>query len=119
MRGFCGQQMQPTLLRPDQIPDPWLFDSKALLAELDRIRDLAMQIPPTFNAQIGPINTVLNAIWDLRERLDFLIRLDATRQSATQAAFRDAAAAPPSSQRQTQRIDRQAATRPANARRKA
>jgi hypothetical protein len=112
--------MQPTLLRPDQIPDPWLFDSNALLAELDRIRDLAMQIPPTFNAQIGPINTVINAIWDLRERLDFLIRLDATRQSATQAAFRDAATAvKPSSQRQSKRIDRQVEARPANARRKA
>jgi len=63
--------MQPTLIPPEQIPDPWHFDSAALLAELDRIRDLAVQIPPTFNAQIGPINTVINAIWDLRERLQF------------------------------------------------
>jgi hypothetical protein len=112
--------MQPTLIPPEQIPDPWHFDSEALLAELDRIRELAVQIPPTFNAQIGPINTVINAIWELRERLQFLIQLHAARQSATQAAFRHAAAAAPtSSQRQTKRIDRQAATRPANARRKA
>jgi hypothetical protein len=86
--------MQPTLIPPEQIPDPWHFDSEALLQELDRIRDLAVQIPPTFNAQIGPINTVINAIWDLRERLQFLIQLHAARQNATQAAFRDAAAAP-------------------------
>ena len=86
--------MQPTLIPPEQIPDPWHFDSEALLQELDRIRDLAVQIPPTFNAQIGPINTVINAIWDLRERLQFLIQLHAARQNATQAVFRDAAAAP-------------------------
>jgi hypothetical protein len=112
--------MQPTLIPPEQIPDPWHFDSAALLAELDRIRDLAVQIPPTFNAQIGPINTVINAIWDLRERLNFLIQLHAARQSATQTAFRDAAAPHrTSSPHHTKRIDRQAAARPANARRKA
>jgi hypothetical protein len=111
--------MQPTLLPPEQIPDPWHFDSDALLAELDRIRDLAVQIPPTFNAQIGPINTVINAIWDLRERLQFLIQLHSDAHTAKQQAFRDLAAAPPSSPRQTKRIDRQAAARPANARRNA
>ncbi len=111
--------MQPTLIPPEQIPDPWLLDSEALLAELDRIRELAVQIPPTFNAQIGPTNTVINAIWELRERLNFLIKLHATRQSATQAAFRGAAATSTPSQRQTKRIDRQTEARPANARRKA
>jgi hypothetical protein len=40
-------QMQPTRLRPDQLPDPWLLDSNALLAELARIRDLALRIPAT------------------------------------------------------------------------
>jgi hypothetical protein len=39
--------MQPTRLRPDQLPDPWLLDSNALLAELARIRDLALRIPAT------------------------------------------------------------------------
>ena len=33
--------------KPQELPDPWLFDSEALLRELDRIRELILQIPIT------------------------------------------------------------------------
>jgi len=32
---------------PDQLPDPWLFDSEALLKQLDRCRELVLRIPIT------------------------------------------------------------------------
>lgn len=32
---------------PDKLPDPWLFDSEALLNELDRCRELVLNIPIT------------------------------------------------------------------------
>ena len=67
-------QMQPTHLRPDLgLPDPWQLDSEALLAELARIRELALRIPPTRNEQHGPINTVIDAIWYLEEQLRFCL----------------------------------------------
>jgi hypothetical protein len=96
-----------------------LLDSEALLVELARIRELALHIPPTRNEQHGPINTVIDAIWDLEQRLRFLLQNRHAKQSATQAAFRHAAAAKPPSPRQTKRIDRQTEARPANARRRA
>jgi hypothetical protein len=111
--------MEPTLIPPDQLPTAWQYDSEALLVELARIRELALHIPPTFNAQHGPINTVIDAIWRLEENVRFLLQNRSDAHTAKQQAFRDLAAAPPSSPRQTKRIDRQAAARPANARRKA
>jgi hypothetical protein len=30
---------------PAKLPDPWLFDSESLLRELDRCRELVLQIP--------------------------------------------------------------------------
>ncbi len=30
---------------PEKLPDPWLFDSQSLLRELDRCRELVLQIP--------------------------------------------------------------------------
>src|SRR5438034_5139989 len=41
--------MQPAHIRPDQLPDPWLLDSEALLKELARIRELTLRIPPSCN----------------------------------------------------------------------
>ena len=48
--------MQPLHIRPDQLPDPWLLDSEALLHELTRIREIALRIPPARNDIPGPIN---------------------------------------------------------------
>ena len=30
---------------PEKLPDPWLFDSETLLRELDKCRELVLQIP--------------------------------------------------------------------------
>jgi len=100
---------------PEQMPDPCQLDSEALLAELARIRDLALRIPATRNELIGPTNTVIDAIWDLEERLRFCYHLHCEKQRqflrhATEAL----------SNRQKKHPDRQTAARPANgARRKA
>jgi len=103
--------MQPAHLRPIQLPDPWQLDSEALLAELARIRELALRIPPTRNEQHGPINTAIDAILDLEQRLRYCLHLhcEAQRQFYTRAAA-------PLSNRQTKPLDRQPAARPTNAR---
>ena len=54
--------MAPEHIRPEQLPDPWQLDTKALLYELARIRDLAQRIPYTHNAIIGPTNSVIDAL---------------------------------------------------------
>ncbi len=110
--------MQPDHVRPNQMPDPWLLDSAQLLKELARIRELALRIPPARNDILGPINSVIDAVWDLEERLRFCLQNRSQAHSATQRAFREATATH-SPKRQTKPIDRQAAARPANARRKA
>jgi len=110
--------MPPTRLDPHQMPDPWLLDSEALLNELARIRELAFRIPPLRNELLGPINSVIDAVWDLEQRLRFCLQNRSRAHSATQRAFREAAAKQ-SPSRQTKPIDRQTAARPANARRKA
>jgi hypothetical protein len=102
---------------PQNLPDDhWLLDADALLKELTRIRELALQIPPTWNDQHGPIQTVIDAVWHIEERLKFLLQNRHGAHSATQQAFR--AAAEPPSHRQTKPLDRQATARPANARRR-
>jgi hypothetical protein len=106
--------MQSAHIGPEQLPDPWLLDSEALLAELARIRELALRIPPTRNELVGPTNTVIDAIWDLEQRLRYCLHLhcEAQRQFHTRAAEQ-------LSKRQTKPLDRHAAARTANARRKA
>ena len=112
-------QMQPEHVRPDQKPDPWLLDTEALLRELDRCRELTMQIPiSTPTATHLGIRTSVNAQWDLAQRIRYLFHLQCDAQRSTQRAFREAPATH-SPKRQTNPIDRQAAARPANARRKA
>jgi len=37
----------PGQRQPDTLPDPWLFDTEALLRELDRCRETVLQIPIT------------------------------------------------------------------------
>jgi hypothetical protein len=106
-------RMQPAHIRPDQLPDPWLLDSEALLKELARIRELTLHIPAIRNELIGPTNTVIDAIWDLEQRLRYCLHLhcEAQRQFHTRAAAQ-------LSKRQTKPLDRHAVARPANARRK-
>jgi hypothetical protein len=70
---------------PEQLPDPWLFDSEALLKQLDRCRELVLRIPITDTQDIHfGINIAVDAIWNLQEQLRFLLRLhrDGQRQIA-------------------------------------
>jgi hypothetical protein len=80
------------LLRPNQMPDPWLFDTLALLRELDRCRELVLQIPATTQAVHFASNIAVNAIYDLQQHLRFLFHLHCEDHRAKQRAFRDAAA---------------------------
>src|SRR5947207_10499666 len=62
-----------------KLPTPWLYDSEKLLEDLDRIRECVLRIPLTLDAH-GPINVALCAVWELRERLAYLIGLQAAMQ---------------------------------------
>src|ERR1041385_6940974 len=63
--------------RPTEtLPDPWLFDSEALLRELDRCRETVLQIPITNpTATHFGIQLAVNAIWNLTENLRYLLHL--------------------------------------------
>jgi hypothetical protein len=84
------------------------------LAELARIRDLALRIPATRNELIGPTNSVIDAIWDLEQRLRFCLHL----QCEAQRQFHRRAAAE-LSKREKQPLDKQTEARPVHARRRA
>src|SRR5437660_12561778 len=58
---------------------PWLYDSEKLLEDLDRVRECLLRIPLTLDAY-GPVNVALCAVWELRERLTYLIGLRAAMQ---------------------------------------
>ena len=36
-------------IAPNKLPDPWHYDSQCLLRDVDRIRELALRIPPIRN----------------------------------------------------------------------
>jgi hypothetical protein len=71
--------LSDVVIPPSKLPDPWLYDSEKLIADLDRIRECVLRIPHTQDAH-GPINVALCAVWELRERLTYLIGLRATIQ---------------------------------------
>lgn len=74
-----SEAFMKTMIPPEKFPEPWLFDTAALLAELDRVRGLVLAIP-LHNDTYGPTNTAASALWELRDRLQFLVRLQAERQ---------------------------------------
>jgi hypothetical protein len=68
---------------PQHLPDPWLFDSEALLRELDRCRELILQIPITNpNATHFGIEIAVHAIWNLSQNLRDLLHLHREGQRA-------------------------------------
>jgi len=68
---------------PEKLPDPWLFDSESLIRELDRCRELVLEIPITNpNATHFGINVAVTAIWNLRENLRYLLALHREGQRA-------------------------------------
>lgn len=67
--------------KPEQLPDPWLFDSEKLLNELGRIAELVDHIPiADSHATHFAINRAAQAIYDLREHLRFLLHLHREEQ---------------------------------------
>ena len=62
-----------------KLPTPWLYDSEKLLEDLDRVRECVLRIPLTLEAH-GPVNIALCAVWELRQRLSYLIGLRAAMQ---------------------------------------
>src|SRR5205807_872401 len=67
----------------DKFPDPWLFDSEALLRELDRCRELVLQIPiDNPQATHFGINNAIGAIWNLTQQLRYLLHLHREGQRA-------------------------------------
>jgi hypothetical protein len=97
--------MAPDQRPPETLPDPWLFDSEALLKELDRCRELVLQIPITTpNATHFGIQNAVNAIWNLQRNLRYLLQLHSEGQQQWQRRADKAL-----SKRQTQNPSRQAA----------
>lgn len=72
----------PQRVSPNQLPNPWLLDTEGLLLELARIRELALRIPPVRNDIIGPINSVIDGVWDLEQRLRYCLNLHCEAQRA-------------------------------------
>ena len=72
---------------PNNLPDPWLMDSEALLRELGRCRELANRIPTQNIETHFAVNSVVNAIWNLEENVRFLLALhrDGQRRFAQRA----------------------------------
>jgi hypothetical protein len=67
--------------KPEQLPDPWLFDSEKLLNELGRIAELVDHIPIADpHATHFAINRAAQTIYDLREHLRFLLHLHCEQQ---------------------------------------
>jgi hypothetical protein len=67
---------------PEHLPNPWLFDTGKLLRELDRCRELVLLIPaPTHEAHFAA-NIAIDAIWNLREHIRYLLSLHRQGQSS-------------------------------------
>lgn len=71
----------PPTHRPRQLPDPWLYDTSCLVADLDSLRELVLRIP-LHNDTFTPANIALSAIWDLREKVAYLVALHAEMQQS-------------------------------------
>jgi hypothetical protein len=67
----------------EKLPDPWLFDSESLLRELDRCRELVLEIPVSNpNATHMGINIAVYALWNLRDTLREQLRIHSEAQDA-------------------------------------
>jgi hypothetical protein len=68
---------------PEKLPDPWLFDSESLIRELDRCRELVLDISIAHPHQTHfDINIAVDALWNLRENLRYLLALHREGQRA-------------------------------------
>jgi hypothetical protein len=106
--------MAPDQRPPETLPDPWLFDTDALIRELDRCRELVLLIPARTNEVHLASNTAIGALWTLREQIRHLLAIH--REGQRQWERRPATAL---SKRQKQRNDSQTEVRPVHAHRSA
>jgi len=67
--------MAPDLRTPGKMPDPFLFDSEALIRELDRCRELVLLIPARTQDVHFASNVAIGALWNLREQIRYLLAL--------------------------------------------
>ena len=102
-------QMAPAHRPPETLPDPWLFDSEALLRELDRCRELVLQIPARTQDVHFASNNAIGAIWNLREQIRYLLELRREGQRHWQRQ----------AERQNKRNETRAEVRPVHAHRSA
>ena len=81
LRASPGLDLGIMARKPEQLPDPWLFDSEALLRELDRCRESCCRSRlPTQNATHFGIQLAVNAIYNLTESLRYLLHLHREQQ---------------------------------------
>ena len=66
----------------DKLPDPWLFNSEKLLHELDNCRELILKIPVRDSEVHFATNRAIDALWDLRSTIEFLLQLHRSGQRA-------------------------------------
>ena len=80
---LTGAYGKPVMHRhpPEQLPDPWLFNSEKLLRELDRCREMVLLIPTPTTEVYAAANNAISAIWNLREDLRYLLSLHRDGQS--------------------------------------
>src|SRR5690349_9760127 len=67
------------MLPPGEFCERFLLDANYLVNELGRIRQLALTVPVHADTY-GPTNSVVDAVWNLEERIRFLMRLDAEKK---------------------------------------
>lgn len=71
---------------PDQLPDPFLYNSESLLRDLDRCRELVNQISIRGGQHTHfDINTAVSAIWNLTEQIRYLLHLHREGQRTWQS----------------------------------
>jgi hypothetical protein len=99
--------MAPDQRPPEKVPDPWLFDTEALLRELDRCRELVLQIPARTQDVYFASNVANNALWTLRETIRHVLTLHRDGQRSWQRR-----AAKTLSKRQKPHSDRPTEVRP-------
>jgi len=77
-----------------KLPDPWLYETEALISDLDLVRELILKIP-VHNDTVLPSNAAIATLWDLRERIRWLavMRMQSQRRwqkKAERGSERDA-----------------------------
>lgn len=106
--------MAPDQRPPEQLPDPWIFDTEKLLRELARCREMMLLVPATDPAVHFALNIAINANWNLEQNIRYVLQLHGEGQRAWQRRAEQAL-----SERQTKRTDKPAEVRPVHASRSA